>query len=242
MIDGSSTLAAGSGPYASGGLRLTFAGADVVCLPGGGLWLGAEDAMIVADLHLEKGSFYARNGQMLPPYDTNDTLARLAADIIAFSPRMLVFLGDSFHDRAAQARMTKGQHDHIVALSADRAVVWVTGNHDRAGPRDLPGVCLATLTLGGLRFVHEPSGEAAMGEVAGHLHPCARVQARGCSVRRRCFVTDGRRMILPAFGAFAGGLNILEPAFELLLGRRPLAGVLGEGKVHAVGWRSLKPD
>ncbi len=242
MMATSSVLTRGSSGHLGAGLCLELAGVDVVCLPGGGLWLASADAMVVADLHLEKGSSYALRGQMLPPYDTHDTLGRLAVDIAALSPRRLIFLGDSFHDAAAEARLTPTHRELIVALSANREVIWITGNHDRDGPRGLPGERLATLTLGGLRFVHEPTGADGLGEVAGHLHPCARVRARGASIRRRCFVTDGRRMILPAFGAFAGGLNVLDPAFAPLLGDRPLACVLGQGTVHPIGWKSLTPD
>jgi hypothetical protein len=118
----------------------------------------------------------------------------------------------------------------------------VLGNHDAEGPRGLPGESLARLSLAGLALVHEPRAGAARGEVAGHLHPCARVAGNGGSVRRRCFVTDGERLIAPAFGAYAGGLNIRDAAFAPLLARAPLAGVLGAGCVHAVGWRSLRGD
>lgn len=225
-----------------GGLALLLAGERVVCRPSGALWLETHAALIVADLHLEKGSFYAAHGQMLPPYDTAETLRRLAAEVAALAPETVVFLGDSFHDREGDGRLTPANAATLIAAGAGRTLVWVTGNHDPIGPRGLPGEAAATLAVGALRLVHEPVAGAAPGEVAGHLHPCARVRARGASVRRRCFVTDGERVVLPAFGALAGGLNVRDAAFRNLFHTRPLAAVLGAGRVHAVGWRSLRDD
>ena len=225
-----------------GGLALVLAGEPVVCRPSGALWLEAHATLIVADLHLEKGSFYAAQGQMLPPYDTAETLRRLAAEVAALAPGTVVFLGDSFHDREGDGRLTPTDAAMLCAMGAGRTLVWVTGNHDPIGPRGLPGETAAALEVGALRLVHEPADGAAPGEVAGHLHPCARVRARGASVRRRCFVTDGERVVLPAFGALAGGLNVRDAAFRPLFRAQPLAAVLGAGRVHAVGWRSLRDD
>jgi uncharacterized protein len=228
--------------HPTGALRLNMAGAEALCRPAGALWLEAWGALVVADLHLEKGSSYAARGQMLPPYDTRDTLSRLEAEIAALAPRTLIFLGDTFHDGEGEARLAPDDLHRLRALAAGRTLVWVLGNHDADGPRDLPGESVAHLTLGGLTLVHQPAAGAAFAEVAGHLHPCARVRIQGASVRRRCFVTDGERLILPAFGAFAGGLNIRDAAFTRLLTRRPLAAVLGAERVHAVGWASLRGD
>jgi DNA ligase-associated metallophosphoesterase len=228
--------------HPTGALRLDMAGAEALCRPAGALWLEAWRALIVADLHLEKGSSYAARGQMLPPYDTRDTLSRLETEVAALAPRMLIFLGDTFHDGDGEARLAPDDLRRLRALAAGRALVWVLGNHDADGPRDLPGESVGHLTLGGLTLVHEPAAGFAFAEVAGHLHPCARVRIQGASVRRRCFVTDGERLILPAFGAYAGGLNIRDPAFTRLLTRRPLAAVLGAKRVHAVGWASLRGD
>ena len=225
-----------------GGLGLALAGERVVCRPSGALWVESRRALIVADLHLEKGSFFAAGGQMLPPYDTAETLRRLVGEVTTLDPVLLVFLGDSFHDRGGEDRLAASDADALRAIARDRGLVWVTGNHDPIGPRHLPGEAVGTLALGALRFVHEPGEGAVPGEIAGHLHPCARVKALGGSVRRRCFVTDGERLILPAFGALAGGLNIRDPAFRPLLRPRPLAVVLGSDRVHAVGWASLRGD
>lgn len=225
-----------------GGLALTLAGERVVCRPSGALWIETRGTLIAADLHLEKGSFYAAHGQMLPPYDTAETLRRLAAEVSAVAPATVVFLGDSFHDREGDGRLTPADAAMLCAMGAGRSLIWVTGNHDPIGPRGLPGEVAATLAVGALRLVHEPAEGAQPGEVAGHLHPCARVRSRGASVRRRCFVTDGERVVLPAFGALAGGLNIRDAAFRPLFRVRPLAAVLGAGRIHAVGWSSLRDD
>ena len=224
------------------GLAISVAGAQVLCRPSGALWIESARALIVADLHFEKASAYAARGQMLPPYDTRETLVRLEAEARATQPALLVFLGDSFHDAAAEGRMPADEAQRIGALSADRRLVWIVGNHDAEGPRRLPGKTLTYLDLDGLRLVHEPRTGAAPGEIAGHLHPCAKVRGPGGTVRRRCFVTDGERLVLPAFGALAGGLNVRDEAFRPLFGRKPLAGVLGRGRVHAVAWASLSDD
>ncbi|HEY2178937.1 MAG TPA: ligase-associated DNA damage response endonuclease PdeM [Caulobacteraceae bacterium] len=228
--------------HPSGGLSLALAGTEVLCRPSGALWLESERVLIVADLHLEKGSAYAARGQMLPPFDTVDTLARLEVEAAALAPRVLVLLGDTFHDGAAEGRLSIGDARRLGALAHGRTLIWVLGNHDAEGPRGLPGESVVSLTAGGLALVHEPRAEATSGEVAGHLHPCAKVAGNGGSVRRRCFVTDGERLIAPAFGAYAGGLNIRDAAFTRLMARTPLAGVLGSACVHAVGWRSLRGD
>jgi DNA ligase-associated metallophosphoesterase len=221
---------------------IVVAGVEAVCRPAGALWLPAAAALIVADLHLEKGSSYAARGQMLPPFDTRETLGRLEAEAEALSPRLLIFLGDTFHDAAAETRLGAAEALRLAALARGRRLIWLTGNHDEAGPRNLPGEVADGLAIGGLRLTHEPAAGQSPGEVAGHLHPCARVRGRGGSVRRRCFVTDGERLILPAFGALAGGLNVRDEAFTHRLARPPLTAVLGAARVHAVGWASLRGD
>jgi len=225
-----------------GGVRLSLAGADVILRVSGALWAQAHGALIVADLHLEKGSSYAARGQMLPPYDTGDTLSRLEAEVSALAPDLVVLLGDSFHDRDAEARLAAPYAKRLHALADGRRLVWVVGNHDADGPRLARGEVTDVLALGPLTLRHEPLEGLQPGEVSGHLHPCARVRASLGTVRRRCFVTDAERAVLPAFGAFAGGLNVRDCAFAGLFARPPIAAALGQGRVHAVGWRSLSPD
>jgi len=225
-----------------GGLRTRIGGADALLRCSGALWLAAARALVVADLHLEKGSAYAARGQMLPPYDTRETLKRLACEVAALSPAVVILLGDTFHDRRSEARLAADDAESLRELARGRTLVWVVGNHDADGPRALPGEVAAELALCGLTLRHEPQAGPQPGEVSGHLHPAARVRATRGSVRRRCFVTDAERAILPAFGAYAGGLNVRDAAFSGLFARAPIVGALGTGRVHAVGWRSLAGD
>jgi DNA ligase-associated metallophosphoesterase len=226
-----------------GGLRVRIASASAVLRSSGALWLEMQEALIVADLHFEKGSFFAKRGQMLPPYDTAETLARLEAEVAALSPRMIVALGDSFHDADGENRLGSEASARIAALAVGRTLVWIAGNHDVAAEFSLAGETADELELGGLLLRHEPLPGDQVGEAAGHLHPCAKVSARGGSVRRRCFITDGRRVVLPAFGAYAGGLNVKDQAFAPLFpDGSPLAAALGRDRVHAIGWGSLRGD
>jgi uncharacterized protein len=227
---------------ACGSARLTVAGEAVTLRPSGALWLEAASTLVVADVHFEKGSAYAARGQMLPPFDTRETLHRLIAEVRATAAKTIVFLGDAFHDGKAEDRLSDGDRDDIETLARDVQLVWIVGNHDAEGPKALPGQVIDDLAYGALILRHEPSAGAAPGEVAGHLHPCARVAGKGASVRRRCFITDGERLILPAFGAYAGGLNVRDIAFSGMFVRAPLAVALGQSKAHPVSWSRLLGD
>lgn len=228
-----------------GGLLVRVADEVCVLRCSGAMHVVAHDVLIVADLHFEKGSAYAARGQMLPPYDSAATLTRLEAEVAAINPRAVVLLGDSFHDRGAVPRMAAGDRARLERLAAGRDWIWLEGNHDREAlvpqtPADrLPGEVVETLKLGTLRLVHEPEAGDQPGEVAGHLHPCVRVAAHGRGVRRPCFITDGRRIILPAFGAFTGGLNVRDPAIAGLFASPPMAAALGRDRVHALAWETL---
>ncbi len=207
----------------------------------GALFLPDEGTLVVADLHLEKGSAYGTRGQFLPPYDTRATLERLAEVIDRLRPRRVVALGDSFHDRHAQARIVHADAALLQTLMAGRDWLWITGNHDPLPPADIGGDVAAMATIGALRLVHEPTLMDGP-EAAGHLHPAARVHLRGRSVRRRCFATCGTRMILPAFGAYAGGLNLRDGVFSPYFPAFLTAYMLGQARVYAVGRRMLLPD
>lgn len=233
-----------------GSLRVAVAGETCVLRCSGALWLPAHGALVAADLHLEKGSAFAMRGQMLPPYDSRATLDRLEAEIQALDPATVVLLGDSFHDTKAIPRMATEDRARLDDLSTGRDWLWLEGNHDRQAlaldaetVARLPGRIVGDLALGRLRLTHEPEARSAEddrhGEVAGHLHPCARVAAYGRGVRRACFVTDGSRMILPAFGAFTGGLNVRDPAIAGLFAAPPMAAALGRDRVHPLDWTRL---
>lgn len=230
-------------PSPCGGLRIALSNVEVMLRWSGAMWLETERTLVVADLHFEKGSSYAaRFGQMLPPYDTRETLDRLDREIVQLSPERLIFLGDSFHDGGGEARLAADDYRRLEGLALGRELVWAVGNHDADGPRALPGDIIDEASLMGLTLRHEPQPGVQLGEVAGHLHPAAKVSSGRATVRRRCFVTDGQRLVLPAFGAFTGGLNILDEAFSNLFGGPVLAGALGPKRVHAVGMKSLRPD
>lgn len=198
----------------------------------GALFWEAQSLLVVSDLHLEKGSSFASRGVLLPPYDTVATLSRLAAVIARHDPRQVIALGDSFHDRDAHARLSDPDREALAALQLRRNWIWISGNHDPALPSDLGGVVATEVAIGPIAFRHEPTG--ASGEIAGHLHPKARVPTRGRSIERRCFACDGERAVMPAFGAYTGGLSIRDAAFTRIFGSPGfMAHVLGDNRVHA---------
>jgi hypothetical protein len=209
----------------------------------GALYWPEEGLLVVADLHLEKGSSFARRGQLLPPYDTTETLARLARLIAHYAPRVVITLGDNFHDGGGHARLSAADRASLTALQRGRDWIWITGNHDPDPAEGIGGSFGATLTFGKLQFRHEPSNDAPEGEIAGHLHPVARIARRGSVIRRRCFATDGNRLVMPAFGAYAGGLNVLDQAFGTLFLRNRLeAWMMGRADVYPVLGSLLLPD
>lgn len=223
-------------------LAFEVEGERISLRPCGALWWAAGDVLAVSDLHLEKSSAYAARGQMLPPYDTRATLRRLAALIEELEPTTVISLGDSFHDRHARLRMAPEDAATIRTMTDACDWVWIEGNHDPKPPADLGGRTADELRLGPLVFRHQPSPEVARGEIAGHLHPCARVAGRGRSVRSRCFVSDGERMVMPAYGALTGGLNILDETFAALFPSGMIAGVLGRDGVYAAAGGRLLSD
>jgi hypothetical protein len=194
-------------------------------------------ALIFADLHFEKGSAYARGRQFLPPYDTRATLLRMARAVARHHPALVIALGDSFHDRGAAERLGAEERAMLEAMVGAADFVWIAGNHDPEPPAWLGGEIAEEFALGGLLFRHEPHAVPKPGEVAGHLHPCARVAKWGRGVRRRCFVSDGRRLVLPSFGAYTGGLDVSEAPIASLF-RGPFhAYMLGSERVYAIAQR-----
>lgn len=199
----------------------------------GALFWEQERLLVVSDLHLEKGSSFATRGVLLPPYDTIATLSRLAAVVARFDPRTVIALGDSFHDREAHERLSAPDREALSALQTRRDWIWISGNHDPALPHDLGGAVAEEVAIGAIVFRHEPTGAA--GEIAGHLHPKARVSTRGRSMERRCFASDGARAVMPAFGAYAGGLSIRDSAFAKIFSSPDfIAHVLGDRRMHAI--------
>ena len=215
-------------------------GAKIAFDPSGAMCWPDERLLVVADLHFEKGSAQARKGSLIPPYDTRETLNRLEAVVATHDPATVVCLGDSFHDLDAAGRLTTNEFTRIAALTAARDWVWIEGNHDPQPPGHLGGRVTDMLEIGPLTFRHEPQVGAPPGEVAGHLHPAARVRVRGRGLRRRSFVSDGSRLILPSFGAYTGGLDVFDPAFAMLL-RAPFhVWMLGKDRLYKVPSKRLK--
>ncbi len=215
-------------------VNFQIAGVDVVPDASGALYLPGVQTLVASDLHFEKGSAFAERGQLLPPYDTAATLARLTRVIGHYRPRTVIALGDSFHDERAGERLAGRDRDALCALMAGRDWIWITGNHDTEIPAGL-GEAHDEVQHAGLVFRHEPRIGSAPGEVAGHLHPAARVVSPSGTVRRRCFVSDGARCILPAFGAYTGGLNFRSRAFAGLFGMADVtAYVISSGRIYAI--------
>lgn len=215
----------------------------VICDVSGALWLPDERTLLVADLHFEKGAARAARGYLLPPYDTRETLSRLGNVISRYDPARVIALGDSFHDRAGPARLASLETERamLADMMRGRDWLWLTGNHDPALPDSLGGDVAARTELAGVRLVHEPSLESGH-EIAGHLHPVAKIMGRAGRLRARCFARDARRCIMPAFGAFTGGLNLRDPAFAPYFPDGATAHVIGRARVYAVGRDRLVAD
>ena len=217
-----------------GDLEIAVNGESLLLDVSGAAFARAHSTLIFADLHFEKGSSYARGRQFLPPYDTASTLLRMMRVIARHNPAHVIALGDSFHDAGAGERLDPVQRDQLQSLGRALRFTWITGNHDPQPPAWLGGEVAETLRLGGLMFRHEPLGAFEPGEVAGHLHPCARVSKWGRSVRRRCFVSDGLRLVLPSFGAYTGGLDVGDGAIASLFTASFHAYMLGSDRVYAI--------
>ena len=211
-----------------------IAGVDLAPDPDGVLYWPDERALIVADLHLEKGSSYAARGVLIPPYDSAATLGRLARLIARYAPRLVITLGDNFHDGGGPLRLSDRDRDTLFAFQRGRDFVWIAGNHDPDPAPALGGQFVEELAIGPLVFRHQANG-TDQGEITGHLHPAARIIRRGRSVRRRCFVGNGERLVMPAFGAYTGGLNVRDRAFtEVFAALDFTAHLLGAGRLYPI--------
>jgi DNA ligase-associated metallophosphoesterase len=200
----------------------SFRGEEMLLVDGGGgsaptrgaaaLYWPRERALLVADLHLEKASFFARTGQMLPPYDSRETLERLAGAVRATGARRVYALGDNFHDSHGPGRLEPHAAGMLAALTRALDWVWITGNHDPHLGDEAGGTRVDELVLGGLVLRHQALPGTAEAEVSGHFHPRLIVHARGRRIARPCAVVSENRLILPAFGALTGGMDAADPA------------------------------
>mgnify|MGYP001497761240 CR=1 FL=1 len=215
-------------------------GTRVVCGHEGVLYVPEARLLVVSDLHLEKGAAFARRGMLLPPYDTAATLARLGSALLRYRPQTVVSLGDSFHDRVGSAHLPAPYRDALRELQAGRDWIWIEGNHDPDAPVGLSGEFHAEFHVETLALRHEPSKGNAPGEIAGHLHPAARVVRRGKGVRRACFASDGTRLVMPAFGATTGTLELRHAALRSLFDcGRLTAHLIGRDRIYSVAYHRM---
>jgi uncharacterized protein len=210
---------------------LSFAGHDMRALPEGALFWPARHALLVADLHFEKASWFARAGQMLPPYDSIATLSGLEALVERTGARELWCLGDSFHDSAGCERLPEAARAMLTGLTARLDWRWITCNHDPQMADHCGGTIVEEAEVDGLVLRHEADARDPRPELSGHYHPKLRIQVRGRQVSRRCFVATRTKLILPAFGALTGGLDARHPEIVRAVGPRAEALVAVEGRL-----------
>ena len=211
--------------------RIGLGGVEFIPDLSGALYAPEFRALLVADLHLEKGTSLARRGVHLPPYDTRESLLQLKAAVAAAGPERLIFLGDSFHDGGARERIDAADLAMLRAITSDLETIWITGNHDPSPPADIGGRIVEEMALGPVTLRHQPKALAAEeNEISGHLHPAAAVHARGHRIRCRCFIADGRRLIMPAFGSYTGALSVRSEAFS---------GLFGDFEVWMIGAKAI---
>ncbi len=201
----------------------SFAGHDLRALRQGALFWPARAALLVADLHFEKASWFARSGQMLPPYDSIQTLTELTDLVATTGAREIWCLGDSFHDSAGCDRLPERAQALLRALTGAHRWMWITGNHDPRIDR-CGGEVVDEAEVDGLVLRHEADPAETRPELSGHFHPKLRLRVRGKLVSRRCFVTTPAKIILPAFGSLTGGLDATHPEIVRAVG----------GSAHAV--------
>jgi hypothetical protein len=210
-----------------------LAGQRLMLDPMGALFWPEQRLLAVSDLHLEKGSSFARRGMLLPPWDTQATIERLTLLLRRWAPATVVALGDSFHDARGSGRLPAGERDQLKAMTRAHRFVWVKGNHDPTPPDGFGGEWVATYTAGAVVFRHEAVAAADPGEVVGHHHPKATIEARTGTVSRPCFVFDGCRLMMPAFGTYTGGLDVRDPAIRRLFPRGGRVFLLGKERLFS---------
>lgn len=215
------------------GALFCFHSEELIADVTGALVWPATKTVIVSDLHLEKGSAFAERGILLPPYDSRETLSTLENVLDRHESERVICLGDSFHDISAFERLTAEETTLIRNLNRNRDWLWIAGNHDPHPPKALGGQAIKEIAIGGLVFRHQAEATGEPGEISGHYHPKARIAVRGRRLSARCFITDGdRKLILPAFGAYTGGLDVTDPAIACLFPATFTIHMLGRQKVY----------
>ena len=203
--------------------------------PAGAVFWPGRKLLAVSDLHLEKGSAAARQGSLVPPWDTRATLDILAALLRRYRPSLVVALGDTFHDTGGAARLLPPDAARLRAMADDFQFVWVLGNHDPL-PAGFRGDSVEEFSAGPLVFRHQARPGRAVGELSGHFHPKASVAVRGTMVTRPCFAVDGRRIMLPSLGAYTGGLDIRDGAIRAIFPLGGRAFLLGRERLFSFGF------
>ena len=205
--------------------EINFLGQHFFCDFQGSLFWPQQNCLIVSDLHLEKGVAMASLGNLVPPYDTGETLARLSQCVERWKPDTVICLGDSFHRKDSAKNLPRCYQKQLVKLMENKQWIWIAGNHDPSPPAHLGGINTDEIRIGPIRFCHEQQFDKlnkksrtemfdnSRGEISGHLHPVAIIQRRTKRLRRRCFAADQQRLIMPAFGTFTGGLSVRNEAF-----------------------------
>jgi len=222
---------------------ILFGGTALHLDPTGAAFFPASRILIVSDLHFEKGSAFARRGVMLPPYDTRMTLKRLADLMAHYAPERVIALGDSFHDGDAEGRMHPMDANRLAALTRQTDWIWILGNHDPTPPERFGGRPAQQWRIDQIILRHEPAplGEGER-EICGHFHPCARILAEGRALRRACFAMGANRLIMPAMGAFTGGLNVLDTAIRPRLDDPMRIFACGRARLYSIPADALLPD
>lgn len=213
------------------GTPFHLAGADLLATASGALWYPAERLLCVSDLHLGKSERAARrNGSLIPPYDSRDTLFALSQDIASWDPQTVICLGDSFDDALSLGGLTADEVAQLAALKAGREWIWIAGNHD-PGPLEIGGTWVSEISRGPLLFRHIAENPARPGEVSGHYHPKHRFQGRRGRITRKAYLYDRNRLILPAYGTYTGGLRSDDAALRSLFGQRAFAILIGPSTI-----------
>ena len=229
---------------------IVFTGETLLLDRMGGLYWPARETLVISDLHFEKGSSFADRGVMLPPYDTKTTLSRIAALISRYKPACIVSLGDAFHDRGAETRMAPDDVEQLQSITQSVRWIWILGNHDPTPPACFAGEAMDIAEFEPITFCHEPTeyrrGAASSrhGEISGHLHPSARILTEGRVLRRRCFVVGEQRLVMPALGAYTGGLNVRDEAYRGLWGTNGVFSTycMGDSGVYRVPQQALTSE
>lgn len=223
--------------------RMSLSGRSLLAHVSGALYWPDENALIVSDLSLDLGPAEGLAGSFRAPRDRHRILGQLSRVVCQFEPKTVISLGTAFRRPTERARLAQADIDLLRELQSGRHWFWVPPSPDPIEESDLGGDVVAEVQLGGLRFQGVPFAGPAIHEIAGGLHPAARINVRGHDLKRPCFVSNGRRMVLPAFASFGGGNNVLEHAFRPVFGNDGLfVWMLGQEGIWPVAARQLEPD